>query len=45
MNVRFTHTTFLPRCYDHLGINPQHMFVDMSGRPVALTHGEPVQEL
>lgn len=35
----------LATMYDHLGIDPHHMFVNTSGRPVALTHGTPVQEL
>jgi len=31
--------------YDHLGVDPQHQFVDTAGRPFNLTHGSPIAEL
>ena len=36
----------LATVYGHLGIDPQKMVPDTSGRPVPLIpHGEPIQEL
>lgn len=35
----------LATMYDHLGINPQHQFINRSGRPVSISYGDPVVEL
>jgi hypothetical protein len=31
--------------YDHLGVDPQHPFIDTAGRPFPLTNGTPIREL
>ena len=35
----------LASIYRHLGIDPHHQLPDPFGRPIALTHGEPIAEL
>ena len=41
-----TPADFLATVYQHLGINPRHEFLDLSGRPhPILPGGEPIREL
>jgi len=35
----------LATVYHHLGIDPNHMIDDPSGRPMPLSRGEPIREL
>ena len=45
ITCRYDPHDLLATIYNYLGIDHKHEYLDLSGRPVPLTRGEPIEEL